>query len=72
MNCIHCDRPAHSVCRFCGRAVCREHIQSMPFILEIFNDSAAPGHYKGLVVPDAVYCGLCKPKDEAVSLDPLK
>jgi hypothetical protein len=72
MNCWTCERPAHGICRFCGRAVCKEHAKHMPYILDIFG----PGHngdgYRGLVVPDVVYCGVCKPQDEPVKLDPLK
>jgi hypothetical protein len=70
MNCWHCDRPAHAVCRFCGRAVCREHVQKMPYILEVFGSETQ--EYKGLVVPDVVHCGVCKPKDDPVILEPLK
>lgn len=72
MNCWHCDRPAHGVCRFCGRAVCREHAQKMSYILEIYGGQSAQEGYKGLVVPDAVYCGVCKPQDDPVKLEPLK
>ncbi len=73
MNCWTCERPAQGICRFCGRAVCREHAQHMPYSLEIFAEvSSSETSYKGLVVPDVLYCGVCKPKDEPVALDPLK
>jgi hypothetical protein len=66
MECWHCNRPAHGVCRFCGRAICRDHAQRMPFILETFNDHE--GHTKAIVVDDTLYCGLCKPKDTPIEL----
>jgi hypothetical protein len=69
MNCWHCDRPAHATCRFCGRGLCREHTKSMPFIVEIYRNEA--GVHKALVVADAVYCGLCKPKEDPVELPEL-
>lgn len=69
MNCWHCDRPAHGTCRFCGRGLCREHTQSMPFIIEIYRN--AEGVHKALVVADAVYCGVCKPKEDPVELPDL-
>lgn len=72
MNCWVCDRPAHGVCRFCGRAVCREHAQKMPYILEIFGNGAQKDSYNCLVVPDVLHCGTCKPKDDPVKLDILK
>jgi len=30
MNCWHCDRPAHALCQFCGRAVCKDHFNYVP------------------------------------------
>ena len=70
MNCWHFDRPAHGVCRFCGRGVCKEHAQTMPHILEIYRDDK--GTHKALVVADALYFGVCKPKEDPVALPQLK
>jgi len=66
MNCWHCDRPAHAACRFCGRAVCREHTQTLPHIEAVFHDDEFK--YKALVVPEAVYCGVCNPREDPVDL----
>ena len=71
MNCWYCDRPAHGICQFCGRAVCRDHVQYMPYILAVLGSGTKADGYKGLVVPEAIYCGVCKPKDEPVLLEPL-
>ena len=70
MNCWHCDRPAHGVCRFCGRAACRDHFQKLPFILEIYQGQ--DGQAKAVVVDDTLYCGLCKPQEAPVVLKDLK
>ena len=70
MNCWHCDRPAHATCLFCGRAVCREHVNSLPHLLAIYQGKDGPP--KGLVVPNAVHCGACEPRDDPVSLDVLE
>ncbi len=70
MNCIHCDRPAHAVCLFCGRAVCKEHMQSMPHLEALYQNEK--GVQTALVVADAVYCGLCHPKEDPVELPQLK
>jgi hypothetical protein len=70
MNCWHCERPAHGVCQFCGRAICKDHTKYLPFIVDIFTDSQ--GEYKALVVGDALYCGICKPKEDPVDLPELK
>ena len=69
MNCWHCDRPAHAACVFCGRAICRSHLRTLPHLLGLFR--GADSVLRGLVVPDAAYCGVCKPRDEPVVLDML-
>jgi hypothetical protein len=70
MNCWHCDRPAHGTCRFCGRAVCRDHAQSLPHIEEIY--SSSQGVYKALVVAGALYCGVCRPREDPIELPQLR
>jgi hypothetical protein len=39
MNCWHCDRPAHRLCQFCGRAVCKEHVKTLPHIVALYRDA---------------------------------
>lgn len=70
MNCIHCDRTAHATCRFCGRAVCKDHLKNSPFIVGLYTGEG--GVHKAIVVSDAVYCGLCKPHERPVPLPDLK
>jgi len=70
MNCWHCERPAHGSCRFCGRGLCKEHAQTLPHIEEIYQGDK--GTYKALVVADALWCGVCKPKEDPVELPQLK
>lgn len=70
MECWHCERPSHGICRFCGRAVCREHVQKMPFILGLYRLQEGP--VKAVVVSDTLYCGVCKPEEEPVSLEGLE
>jgi len=69
MNCWHCDRPAHGVCRFCGRAVCRDHTQTLPYITALYHTRR--GEYKALVVADTLYCGLCQPKEDPIRVQGL-
>jgi hypothetical protein len=66
MECWHCNRPAHGVCRFCGRGLCRDHAQKMPFILSTFADK--DGALKAVVVDDTLYCGICKPQESPITL----
>lgn len=66
MNCWHCERPAHGVCRFCGRALCKQHVRTLPYIVEIFQDEK--GKNKAFVVGDGLYCGVCNPKEDPIDL----
>ncbi len=70
MNCVHCNRTAHASCRFCGRAVCQDHFTSSPFIVSLYKGDDAV--QKAIVVPDAVWCGVCKPREQPVPLPELK
>ncbi len=69
MDCWQCERPAHGVCIFCGRAVCKDHVQSIPNILSVFANKE--GIKKAIVVQDALFCGICKPNEAPVTLDNL-
>lgn len=63
MKCIRCDKQAEAVCRFCGRAVCSSHLQTLNYIVTVY-PSASKQVPKALVVADAVFCGVCKPQPE--------
>jgi hypothetical protein len=70
MNCWHCERPAHGTCRFCGRALCKEHVQTLPHVEAIYRGQ--DGVFRALVVADALWCGVCKPREDPVELPELK
>jgi hypothetical protein len=54
------------VCKFCGRAVCKEHAKEMPFILTIYDeDEDIP---KAIVVADAIWCQQCKPQPSPIGM----
>lgn len=66
MQCILCEKPAQSICRFCGRALCKNHIQNMNYIITVY--SGSENTPKSLVVADAVFCGICKPQPEPLEM----
>ena len=70
MNCWHCERPAHGTCRFCGRAVCKEHAKPFPYILELYRSDG--GMMKALLVADALHCGICQPREDPIDLPQLR
>jgi hypothetical protein len=71
MDCWICKRTALGVCRFCGRGLCEEHARFQPYILSLFT---APTNklVKALVVEDALYCGVCKPRPQPVDVPELE
>lgn len=71
MDCWHCSQSARGVCRFCGRAVCRDHAQEHPYILDLYRARSGKG-LKVLVVEDALYCGVCTPRPEPIDLPDLE
>ncbi|PDW04579.1 hypothetical protein [Candidatus Viridilinea mediisalina] len=70
MNCWHCDRPAHGVCRFCGRALCRDHVREMPYIVALYKDQH--NTHQAIVTARALFCGVCEPREEPVGMPELK
>ncbi len=70
MECWTCERPSQGVCSFCGRGVCKEHHQTMPNLVALFE---AKDHVKkGIVVDNALFCGECQPREEPVVLEGLE
>lgn len=67
MKCWHCERPSHATCRFCGRGVCKEHAQEMPYVVHTYHTTQ--GDYKAIVVDGAIWCGLCKPQQDPIPLE---
>lgn len=68
MDCWHCRRSAVGACRFCGRGLCADHVKTRPYILELFRVAE---HEEALVVEDALFCGVCKPRPDPIALPGL-
>lgn len=69
MHCWHCEEQARGVCQFCGRALCKDHAKALPSIVAVYK--ADSGTHKAVVVGEALWCGVCKPKDDPVELPEL-
>ncbi len=70
MECWHCERPAHAACKFCGRSVCKSHAQEMPYVVHSYRTTE--GVYKAIVVAGAVFCGVCRPQQDPVTLQDME
>jgi hypothetical protein len=69
VDCWHCRKTAVGACRFCGRGICENHVETHPFILELIK---SPGKVtRVLVVEDALYCGACTPRPDPLDLPEL-
>ena len=68
MDCFHCRRTAVGACKFCGRGICENHLESKPFILALHDIG---GQTHALVVDDALFCGTCHPRPHPVPLPEL-
>jgi hypothetical protein len=53
------------VCRFCGRAVCKDHAKTKSFLFEAWAQGES---LRGLAVQDALFCGVCNPRADPVDL----
>ena len=70
MNCWHCKQSAVGCCRFCGRAVCEDHLTMRPSPLAVYRGGPAD-QPRTLVVEDALHCGACRPRPDPVELPEL-
>jgi hypothetical protein len=67
VKCFFDDNEGVGVCRFCGRAMCKQHAEkSMPYITTIF--VGANSTPKAVVVADALWCGQCRPEAQPVPM----
>jgi hypothetical protein len=69
MNCWHCKLTAVGTCRFCGRGLCENHVGTEAYVLTL--DRTVDGVSRALVVEDALYCGVCRPRPAPVELPEL-
>jgi len=67
MNCWECNRPAHGICKFCGRAVCKDHVRERLHVVSVFNEGGKG--VRALVTKKALFCGKCRPIGDPVDLN---
>ena len=62
MKCSKCDNEASAICKFCGRAVCTEHMQAKRFVTGFTSiGGALSAQDNAFSLDDAVWCGTCHP-----------
>jgi hypothetical protein len=65
MKCINCEKEARAICKFCGRAVCEDHISAKTYVSGYTEGvvlRAFASNQDGVSVDDAVWCGKCHPE----------
>ncbi len=60
MKCVICNSDAAAKCDFCGRFVCKEHIQEGPVKHVGVFDERDLGRKEVIAVYNTVWCGQCK------------
>ena len=67
MICHKCSEPATGVCKFCGRAVCKDHHSTdLPAMLVMYlGGNKTP---KAVVVTNVLWCGECRPQPEPIEM----
>ena len=71
MDCWICKRQsAVGVCRFCGRGLCENHARFRPYIVAVYRSTQGE-RVRSLVVENALFCGVCKPRSEPVDIPEL-
>ncbi len=63
MRCWVGGEEAEGMCQFCGRAVCKKHTRTRPFLFVVWQDE---NQERGLAVEDALWCGVCKVHPEPI------
>jgi hypothetical protein len=67
VKCFFDENEARGLCRFCGRGVCKDHAEKrLPYIATVY--VGANNTPKAVVVPDALWCGECKPEPQPVPM----
>jgi hypothetical protein len=67
MICHKCGEPSMGICKFCGRAVCRDHhTTAQPAMLAMYlGKNETP---KAVVVTNVLWCGECRPQPEPIQV----
>jgi hypothetical protein len=66
LQCWACGGAADGGCRFCGRGVCKGHARTRAYLFEAWSDR---DELRGLVVEDALHCGVCRVQADPIALD---
>jgi len=65
MKCISCGKEARAICKFCGRAVCEDHIAQRRYVTGYSGVGGLLSFSNnGLSVEEAVWCQKCNPEEK--------
>lgn len=66
MKCWQCENDARASCKFCGRFTCKDHSVEHPTFMAMYlGNQETP---KGIVVANAIWCGICEPLQEPIPM----
>ena len=55
---------------FVAELYAKTHTQEMPYIIHTYRTTK--GEYKAIVVAGAVYCGVCQPQQDPITLKQME
>jgi len=65
MKCIACENEARALRKFCGRAVCQQHISQQRYVTGYSRTGGRLAFTDiGLSIQDTVWCGICHPESK--------
>ncbi len=60
LKCFRCGIDAVAICRYCGRAVCKDHVKEGPVIRHgVYCEGAIGAKKEWLEISGGVWCGIC-------------
>ncbi len=67
MVCHKCGEAAMGICKFCGRAVCKNHHSTsrLTMLAMYLGSNETP---KAVIVTNVLWCGTCHPQPEPIAV----
>jgi hypothetical protein len=66
VRCWVCGATSEAICRFCGRAICKLHARSHPYLFQVWRTASG---LRALATDDAIWCGVCRPRAEPIAAE---
>ena len=69
MLCWFCENEARGTCSFCGRGICKEHVEEGKTKVEAADNYGYGDHKNFYKISNVIKCSACKVKYEKSKID---